>query len=208
MEDKMNVYTGKTLDDILNKVAKEKNVERETLTYFITEEKQGFLGFGASVTAEVFAPSDVKDYIDDYLNAFFEGLGQDVEIETEVVKNNVNISLNAENNAILIGKNGRSLQGINTLLRQVINSTFKRRFYVMVDINNYKQDRYQKLKNIGRRVAKTVQRTKVAASLDPMPNDERRIIHKELSGMKNIRTESEGQGNNRHLKIFYEESKE
>lgn len=204
----MDVYTGKTLDDILDKVASEKNVEKHELTYYVTEEKQGFLGLGASVTAEVFAPSDVENYVTDYLSNFFEGLSQDVNVTVEVVRNNVNIDLNADNNAILIGKNGRSLQGLNTLMRQVVNSTFKRRFYVMVDINNYKKDRYQKLRNLAVRVANTVIRTKVAASLDPMPNDERRIIHKELSKMDNIKTESEGKGRQRHLKILYDENKE
>lgn len=204
----MDVYTGKTLDDILDKVASEKNVDRQELTYYVTEEKTGFLGFGASVQAEVFAPSDVQAYIENYLSSFFDGLGQAVEVNVEVQKNNVNIGLNADNNAILIGKNGRSLQGLNTLMRQVVNSTFKRRFYVMVDINNYKQDRYQKLKSLARHVAKTVKRTKVDASLDPMPNDERRIIHKELTTISGIRTESEGQGRNRHLKIIYDATKE
>ena len=204
----MDVYTGKTLDDILDKVASDKNVDKHELTYYVTEEKPGFLGFGASVTAEVFAPADVKDYVTDYLKGFFDGLSQDVNVTVEVTRNNVNIDLNADNNAILIGKNGRSLQGLNTLMRQVVNSTFKRRFYVMVDINNYKKDRYQKLRNLATRVANTVRRTKVAASLDPMPNDERRIIHKELSKMDNIKTESEGKGRHRHLKIMYDENKE
>lgn len=204
----MDVYTGKTLDDILDKVASDKNVDKHELTYYVTEEKPGFLGFGASVTAEVFAPADVEDYVTDYLKGFFDGLSQDVNVTVEVTRNNVNIDLNADNNAILIGKNGRSLQGLNTLMRQVVNSTFKRRFYVMVDINNYKKDRYQKLRNLATRVANTVRRTKVAASLDPMPNDERRIIHKELSKMDNIKTESEGKGRHRHLKIMYDENKE
>lgn len=204
----MDVYTGKTLEDLLEKAALDKNVSKEELTYYITEEKQGFLGFGASVSAEVFSSVDVQKFVENYLDEFFTALNQDVNIEVEVNRNNVDINLNADNNAILIGKNGRSLQGLNTLMRQVVNSTFKRRFYVMVDINNYKEDRYRKLKNLANNVAKTVQRTKVTAALDPMPNDERRIIHKELSNMQHIRTESEGKGRHRHLKIIYDETKE
>ena len=204
----MDLYTGKTLDELLEKAATEKNVSVSELTYFVTEENKGFLGFGASVSAEVFADADVKVFVEDYLRNFFDGLGQEVEIDVTMHKNNVTVGLNASNNAILIGKNGRSLQGLNMLLRQVVNSTFKRRFFVSVDINNYKQDRYQKLRNLAKHIAKTVRRTKVSASLDPMPNDERRIIHKELTDMPNIRTESEGAGNRRHIKIVYDENKE
>ena len=120
----------------------------------------------------------------------------------------MNVDLDAINNAILIGKNGSSLSGMNNLLRNVVSSKFKRRFYVNLDINNYKKNRYIKVKEMAQRVAKTVQRTKIDASLDPMPNDERKIIHKELSSMSNIKTQSEGSKRNRHLKIMYDPNKE
>lgn len=204
----MNVYKGKTLDNVLESIAEEKNVAVEDITYYVLEENAGFLGFGASVRVEAFTPKDVEDFIDNYLKNFFESLDMKVEREIELNKNNLDIKLNAENNGILIGKNGQSLQGLNTLLRQVVNSTFKRRFYVFVDINNYKQDRYQRLKGLARSVAKKVRRSKVDASLDPMPNDERRIIHQELSGMSKVRTKSEDSGRKRHLKIIYDENKE
>ena len=66
----------------------------------------------------------------------------------------------------------------------------------------------EKIKAMAKRIAKTVQRTKVTASLDPMPNDERKIIHQALTDMPHIKTESEGEGNNRHLKIMYDKSKD
>ena len=55
----MKLYTGKTLDECLNKAAKEKDVTVDALTYFIKEEKTGFLGFGNQVTAEIYAINDV-----------------------------------------------------------------------------------------------------------------------------------------------------
>ncbi|HZJ86920.1 MAG TPA: R3H domain-containing nucleic acid-binding protein [Erysipelothrix sp.] len=204
----MKVYTGKTLDDVLASIAQEKDVALEDITYYVKEEKAGFLGFGASVSVEAFTTKDVVEFVEDYLGNFFSALDMDVEIEVEQNKNSIDINLNASNNGILIGKNGQSLQGLNTLIRQVVNSTFKRRFFVFVDINNYKQNRYQKLRAMGRRVAKKVSRSKVDASLDPMPNDERRVIHQELSGMPNIRTKSEDSGRKRHLKIMYDPNKE
>lgn len=75
----MKKYTGKTLNDVLNSAAKEKGVSVEELTYFVTEEKQGFLGIGASVTAEVYASCDVKEFLFNYIGEFFTGLNQDIE---------------------------------------------------------------------------------------------------------------------------------
>lgn len=204
----MEKITGKSLDAILITVAEKKNVEPADLIYYILEEKPGFLGFGASVTAEVFSMQDVEDFIETYLNNFFEGLGMEVQLELDVKSNAVNINLSADNNAIIIGRNGRSLEGLNLVLRNVINSKFKRRFNVFVDVNHYKRDRYQKLKALAQRVGKSVQRTKVDVALDPMPNDERRMIHKELSTYPNIKTKSEGSGRDRHLRIIYVGKKE
>lgn len=204
----MKQYTARSLDDVLKNVAKEKNVEQSDLIYYVIEEKSGFLGIGSSVTAEVFALDDVKLFVEEYFDKFFTGLGLKVEQEITVKNNNVKVSLNADNNAILIGKNGKSLEGMNMLLKHVVNSEFKRRFYVMIDINNYKTDRYQKLKTMAKRIAKNVSRSKIDASLDPMPNDERRVIHKELTNFPGIRTQSEGSGRDRHLKIVYDPNKE
>jgi spoIIIJ-associated protein len=203
----MKSYSGKNLEDLLQSVAREKGVKVEDLTYFVTEEKPGFLGFGASVTAEIYGLNDVRDFLKDYLDRFFKSLEQDVEVEVIQETDAFRIMLNAENNAILIGKNGQTLTSINTVVRAAVNSSFKRRFNVMIDINNYKVDRYDKVMQIAARVARTVQRTKISATLDPMPNDERKVVHQFLSEMKNIRTESEGEGINRRLRILFDRNK-
>ena len=151
---------------------------------------------------------DVEVFLEDYLKTFFDGFELDVEVELHVRSNQIDINLSADNNAIIIGRAGRSLEGLNLVVRNVVNSKFKRRFNVFLDVNHYKRDRYKKLTAMAQRIGKTVQRTKVDAALDPMPNDERRMIHKELSTYPNIKTKSEGSGRNRHLKIIYVGKKE
>jgi spoIIIJ-associated protein len=203
----MKKYSGKNLDDVLQNAAREKGVKVDELTYFVTEEKAGFLGFGTSVTAEIYAMVDVKEFLKEYLDRFFTSLEQNVEVDVQQDGETFKIMLNAENNAILIGKNGQTLTAMNTVVRAAVNSAFRRRFNVMIDINNYKVDRYDKVKSIASRVARTVQRTKISATLDPMPNDERKVVHQFLSEMKNIRTESEGEGINRRLRIHFDRTK-
>ena len=203
----MKSYTAKTLEDLLKNAAEEKGVTQEELTYYITEEKKGLLGIGSSVTADVYCLNDVKEFLFDYLGTFFTNLNLEIEIEIFQQADAFKVMLNAENNAILIGKNGQTLQAINTVVKSAANSMFKRRFQILVDINNYKESRYEKIKSMAKRIAKTVQRTKVTATLDPMPNDERKVIHQALTDMPHIKTESEGEGNGRHLKIMYDKDK-
>lgn len=200
----MKKYTGKNLEELLDKVAKEKGVRVDELTYYVLEEKQGFLGFGAQVTAEIYCLNDVSDFLKTYLETFFKNFEQSIEVTVERQNEAFKVMINAENNAILIGRGGQTLQAINTVVRGAVNSFFKRRFQVLIDINNYKNDRYDKVKAMATRIARTVQRTKISAVLDPMPNDERKVIHQMLSEMKNIRTESEGDGNHRRLRIIFD----
>lgn len=204
----MDTITGKNLEIVLANYAKEHDLEQESLIYYVVDENPGFLGFGASVTVEIFSPTHIHNFVESYLNDFFNGFGIETEVTVEVKGNNINVNLNAHNNAIIIGKGGSSLEGLNQVLRNAVNSKFKRRFYTFVDVNNYKKDRYDKLSAMAKRIARTVQRSKVDVSLDPMPNDERKAIHKILQNTPNVRTKSEGSGRNRHLKIIYVANKE
>ncbi len=199
----MTLYTAKTLDDLLAQASKEKGVDVGELSHRIIEEKKGILGLGASVSAEVFCMDDVKEFLFNYLGTFFTHLNQSIEIEIINQPKGFKVMLNAENNAILIGKNGQTLRAINTVVRAAVNSEFKQRFSILIDINNYKVDRYSKVKSIAKRVARSVQKSKIDAALSPMPNDERKVIHQFLSEFDNIRTESDGEGAARHLKIIY-----
>lgn len=204
----MKRYSAKNLDDLLQTAANEKGVSTEELTYYVIEEKQGFLGFGSEVVAEVYSQQDVLDFLSDYIKTFLHHYDTEADVTISKERELIRISIDASNNAILIGKNGQTLQAINTVVKGAVNSKFKHRFQLVVDINNYKKDRYEKVRLMAKRIAKNVQKTKIAAVLDPMPNDERKIVHQTLSKIRNIKTESEGEGRDRRLRIFYDQNAE
>ena len=199
----MKTYTAKTLEEAIELVANEKGCSKEEVTYEVIEEKKTLLGFGNSVTIEAYVPQDIKDFIFDYLGNYFTELNQAVSIEIITEDDAYKIILDAENNAIIIGKGGQTLRAITNVLKGAVNNTFKRRVNLYVDVNHYKEDRYRKVKRIATRVAKEVRKTHIDAALDPMPNDERKVIHQFLNEFKNIKTESEGDGAKRHIVIKY-----
>lgn len=199
----MKTYTAKNIKEVLNIAAKEKNVSTEELVYHILEENTGFLGIGNKVKAFVYCNEDVKQFLYDYLALYFDNIRIKAEIKVDGEKWNYQIQLNTENNAIFIGKNGKTLQALHTVLNSVVSSKFKKRIRVMIDINGYKEEKYQKICALSMKVAKSVQQTKMDALLDPMPADERKVIHRYLSDMPNIMTKSEGEGDNRRLRIVY-----
>ena len=201
-------YQGKNLEDALNIAAKDKNVSVEELTYEVVEETSGFLGFGSKVVIEAYCKEDIKEYMKQYLLTYFEGIQMSAEVNVNEDGVYYHVDVNADNNAVLIGKNGQTLQAMNTVLKSATSSKFKTRIHVLIDINGYKEVKYEKVCALALRVAKSVRRTKTDAILDPMPADERKAIHNYLSSMKGVSTVSEGEGNQRRLKIVYSPEKQ
>lgn len=83
----MKQYTGRTLDEVLNSIASEQGCQVQDITYnVLEEEKGGIFGLHKSITIEAFTSKDVKEFIFDYLGAYFTELNQGVAIEIIVEK--------------------------------------------------------------------------------------------------------------------------
>ena len=201
-------YTEKTLEEALKSAASDKGVSVEDLHYNVLEEKSGFLGVGKSVEIEAYCEKDVEDFIVSYIQQYFDNAQLDGSVE--IINDNgfYKITVNTSNNAILIGKAGKSLQAFNRLVKAAVSAAFKKRVGLLIDVNGYKEDRYEKITKMAVRVAKDVRRTKIDAKLDPMPADERKAIHNALANMADISTQSTGEGASRRLQILYTPGKE
>lgn len=198
----MNNYSGKTLEEALAAAAAEKGCSVEELKHYVKEESED------GVVIDAYTMEDVKEFIFDYLGSFFTGIDQDIEVAIEETEDGFIVNLNADNNAVLIGKMGKTLAAFNTVVRAAVNAEFKNRINVLIDVNHYKDERYAKLRSMAKRIGRQVQKSHVDVEMDPMPNDERKIIHKQLNEWHNIRTESEGEGSRRHVCIRYVEDSE
>ena len=149
----------------------------------------------------------IEDFIVLYLKDILNAMEFEAEVTTRYEEPRIYIDLNTNNNSILIGKGGVILRAFNTLVRTAVSNTFKRRVEISLDINGYRQDRYKKVAAMANRLGRSVQKNRVDVKLDPMPGDERKIIHQTLSSMNYVRTESYGEGKNRYLTIIYDANK-
>lgn len=201
-------YTEKTLEEALKSAARDKGVSVEDLHYNVLEEKSGFLGVGRSVEIEAYCEKDVENFIVSYVQQYFDNAQLDGQVDIENDNGFYRITVNTSNNAILIGKAGKTLQAFNRLVKAAASAEFKKRVGLLIDVNGYKEDRYEKITKMAIRVAKDVRRTKIDATLDPMPADERKAIHNVLANMEDITTQSTGEGATRRLQILYSPGKE
>ena len=196
----MKTYTAKTVDEALAEASKDLGQEVDELI-FTSSEKRGL--FSKKFVVEVYELSDIIQYAEDYILGVVDALGIESSVKSRLDDNIIRITIDSTHNPILIGKNGKTLQALNELVKLAVSNHFKRRFRILLDINGYKDNKYSRLIRVARKCGHEVQKSKATYTFDPMPADERRAIHNALSNMEHIRTESIGEGTHRQVQIIY-----
>ena len=199
----MKTFLGKTKDEALEKAAAELNVPVENIYVDSYVENKGLFGRIKNVEVTCYTDAMVVDFVVTYLKNIIESMGIEVTLTPSYSDGLIRIKLSTNHNSILIGKDGETLQALNEVCRSAANATYKKRIRVLLDINDYKQEKYSKLISIDKREAVKVSKTKITASLSPMSADERRAVHNALVSFKHVKTVSVGEGRNRHITIEY-----
>ena len=201
----MKVFSGKTMDEALNNAANELNVPVENIYVESFKENKGLFGRIKSVEVTCYTDAMVVEFVQDYLKKVIEAMGIEVEIAPAFSEGLIKLKLSTNHNSILIGKDGETLQALNEICRCAANATFKKKVRILLDINDYKQEKYHKLISIAKREAIKVTKSKVTAALSPMSADERRAVHNALVSFKHVKTVSVGEGKERHITLEYVE---
>jgi len=200
----MKTYTAKTIEEAVELASQELGIPADEVIFTVEEEKKALFGKKASIN--VYELTDAIEFAESYVKNVLESLGiGDVKTKTSLEDDIIRIEIDSDHNPILIGKNGVTLQALNEIVRLAVSGKFRRRFRILLDIGDYKDNKYSRVASIARRTAKEVQKTKVDVTLDPMPSDERRIVHNALANFSHVKTESSGEGHHRAVTIKYVE---
>ncbi len=155
--------------------AEDEQVAKEILRELLTR-----MGVAADVVA-VDNPSTVPLSPEDPPTIFLDVLGQDL--------------------GMLIGRRGDHLAQIQYLINLLTNRRIETYTRVIVDIEGYRSRREESLIGLAERVARQVVRSRRPIQLEPMPPNERRIVHLVLRANPDVTTESHGEGNNRRITV-------
>lgn len=129
--------------------------------------------------------------IKETVKEFFEKMTIPVEVKIEPPREEtIVINIKTEVPQVLIGENGQILLETQRLLKLIIRKKINQTFYIDLDVNGYKKQKIEYLKQLARSTADEVALNKKEKILSPMLAYERRIIHLELAGRENIATES------------------
>ena len=198
----MKEFEGKTLEECLEKASQELNVGVDSLKYEIVEESKSL--FSKRTVIHTFDLEDVVEYAKKYVLDVIESLGLNATCSSKMTEDIIHLDLSAEEDASrIIGRGGETLKALNELVRGAVSNKFGEFYRILLNINDYKDKKYEKLIERARRIARDVKNTRVTAELDPMPSDERRVIHNALSNDVHLKTLSVGTGKNRHVTIQY-----
>ena len=102
---------------------------------------------------------------------------------------------------MLIGRRGDHLSHIQYLISMLVNQRLETWTRVIVDVEGYRSRREETLIGLAERVARQVARSRRPVDLEPMPPNERRIVHLTLRSHPEVSTHSSGEGNHRHITV-------
>lgn len=106
-----------------------------------------------------------------------------------------------ESGSILIGAQGAHLYAFQHIVRCMLKKSMQAHVRILVDVNGYRARRDRGLVGLAEETARKAQRTGQAVVLEPMNAIDRRAVHTALSGHKEVRTESLGEGVSRRVVV-------
>jgi spoIIIJ-associated protein len=161
-------------------VAERADAEDEGVAKDVLRELLDLMGVTADVMA-VDNPSSVPLGPEDPPTIFLDVLGRDL--------------------GSLIGRRGDNLAQLQYLVNLLVNRRLGTWTRVIVDVEGYRSRREESLIGLAERVARQVARSRRPIQLEPMPPNERRIVHLTLRSHPEVTTQSHGEGNMRRVTV-------
>ncbi len=218
---KFTEFTGKTVDEAVEIGLKMLGLTKENAVINVLEEGKKKLFGAVKARVEIAAKEETAEIADEKVDEvvsdteetdgqravqFLEGLFKILNVTacTELVSEGEKIEINvtAADSTAVIGKRGVMLDAIQTLAGAVANTgrdDYKR---VVVDCENYRENRENTLKKLANNLSEKAKRLQKKIKLEPMNPYERRIIHAALSEIEGVSTKSEGKEPNRYIVII------
>ncbi len=148
----------------------------------------------------------MKDEIIKELEGILKALNVTISsIEAKSSFKGFSFSIQSSDSAIIIGKEGETLDALTHILRRVVETKFAEGIghEISIDVNGYKEARVEKLKGTARMLAERAKMFKHDVEMDPMSSYERLVVHSAFENDPSIKTESYGEGRFRRVVIKY-----
>jgi len=200
--------TAATVEQAIEKAEAQLGLSRDQFKVeVIREGKSGILGVGGKealirVTPITPPERDMVQVVTEILDTLLRLLG--VTGKVEVLSDEIPLVLDIKGDdlGILIGRRGQTLAALEHITKLIVAGQLKTWLPLSVDVAGYKKRRYDSPQKLALYLAEQVKSKRSAITMEPMPADERRIIHLTLADNPEVTTQSIGEGENRKVVIL------
>ncbi len=142
---------------------------------------------------------EIKEFLEEVLHKMNVC---ECSVQAEVDGEVISLNVVGDDTAVLIGHHGEVLDALQYLCSLMLNGKSEKFKRIVLDTNDYRNKREKALQRLAKNLEAKVKRTGRSCKLEPMNPYERRIIHTTLQDSQYVTTESEGQGNVRHVVVL------
>lgn len=136
---KTYIYEAKTLEEAINKALEELNISQDDLIIKKEEETKALLKKTTVLT--VTTTNDIITYLKECLTKILELMNIESNLEVRRREKNIEIKIFSNQNSLLIGKEGHTLESLQNIIRQILIKEVGHDYRVILDIENYKEKR-------------------------------------------------------------------
>ena len=206
--------SAKTKEEAIEIALKELDADREEVEIDVVSlGKAGILGIGsepARVKVTLLEQtSDIVRVASDVLSQIISKLGVSVVTNLKHAQKEglggPAFEIEGDDSGLLIGRRGETLRALQFLVKVIVGRQLQTRANLSVDVEGYQERRYQSLANLAQKVAQRVISSGRSVTLEPMPPDERRIVHITLAELSGVVSESMGAGDGRQVVVMLDE---
>jgi spoIIIJ-associated protein len=200
--------TAATVEQAIEKAEAQLGLNRDQFEVEVVKEgKSGILGVGGReavirVTPVTLPEKDAVKGVTEILDTLLGLLG--VQGKVEVLSDELPLALdiNGDDLGILIGRRGQTLASLEYITKLIVVGRLKAWLPLTVDVGGYKKHRHDSLQRLALYLAEQVKSRRRPITMEPMPANERRIVHLALADDLDVTTQSIGEGENRKVVIL------
>jgi spoIIIJ-associated protein len=140
--------------------------------------------------------------VDDFCRELIGSLHLDLDLDVKEEGGFIQVNLTGPDRSVLLSNAAALLNSIEYLLDRMFRTGKDDSPGILLDSDQYRKHREAELILLAQMASQKVISVRKPLSLQPMIPRERRIVHLALSGIEGVRTESNGEGDNRSITIY------
>ncbi len=198
--------------NILKEVMEVKDINEDELT----SPGSSFITSSVPAVQSTQSPSEVEredgqpedhpdlDRARQLLQDILDRIPVEVEVKGSVLDGVIRLDIEGDKSGLLIGKRGQTLDSLQHLMNKILNrdNAGNGKVEVIVDTEDYRRRKQETLKEIALKMSRKAKKSLKPVSLNPMPANERRLVHLILAEDREVYTKSYGEGPLRRIIVY------